>query len=65
MNTRASDIQTTLKFQKIPTCIARGEPNCIADRMHMVLHADHIRGLNDAIVSVFDNQHQMTFVLKK
>ena len=43
-----------MKFKYAPAVTAGGEPNRLADRMHIVLHSDHILVIHDTGVRFFD-----------
>ena len=53
LNTRAGDLMT-VKFKNASSGFATGGTECLADRLHVVLHSDQIMEIRDSGVQVFD-----------
>ena len=53
LNTRAGDLMS-IKFKNNSLGTSAGGTECVADRMHIVLHSDQIMEIRDTGVQVFD-----------
>ena len=53
LNTRAGDLMT-VKFKNASSGFTTNGTECLADRLHVVLHSDQIMEIRDSGVQVFD-----------